>query len=78
VSRQRIRIANSPWPARQGCEGWIVTDELDPDIYPRHGLHPREEIILLDDDPLARPHDDRGWTCVLDRADLEPIREIGP
>jgi hypothetical protein len=75
----RIRIVGGPWPERIGCTGRIVTDELDPKTYPRHGLGRYETIIQLDDDPLAvEPrgpfaHVDRRWTCVIDFRDIEPL-----
>lgn len=72
-----IRVIGGPWPERIGCTGRIVDDELDPKIYPRHGRGPGEVIVLLDDDPLNSWHGDddqtRGWSCVYDRADVEPI-----
>jgi hypothetical protein len=76
----RIRVTGGPWPERIGCTGRIVTDELDPKIYPRHGLGRYETIILLDDDPLdhldrRRP---RRWSMVIDFRDVEPLKARQP
>jgi hypothetical protein len=73
MARQRIRVIDSPWPERQGLAGWDVTDELDPRIYPRHGLAKRDIIILLDRDPLTPGKD---WSCVLHRRDVEYLDRL--
>jgi hypothetical protein len=71
-----ITVVGGPWPERIGCQGRIVTDELDPMRYPRAGRLPHEVIVLLDDDPLADWHaspesdSDRGWSCVYNRDDI--------
>jgi hypothetical protein len=81
----RIRVVGGPWPERIGCTGRVVTEELDPKIYPRAGLGRYETIIHLDDDPLVTPpcgdyhcfhnHDrQRGWSCVIDFRDVEPLQ----
>jgi hypothetical protein len=59
-----------PWPARIGLRCRIVTEEMDPTVYPRHGLGKGEVIVLIEDDPLCRHEADQRWTCVLDRTDL--------
>lgn len=73
----RIIVTGGPWPERHGCAGRIVTDELPERIYPRAGRGRNEIIVLLDDDPLDSWHgeDDRerGWSCVMDRNDVEVI-----
>jgi len=74
----RIRITGGPWPERIGQTGRIVTDELDPNIYPRHGLGRYETIILLDDDPIPIPGFDKRWTCVIDFRDVEPLKARQP
>jgi len=63
-----MRIVGGPWPERVGCECEVVTDRLDPNIYPRHGLGKNETIVLIHEDPL-RPVQFLGeeWSCVLDR-----------
>lgn len=72
-----IRVIGGPWPERVGCTGRIVTDELPDGIYPRAGRAADEVIVLLDDDPIANWHggydQERGWTCVLFRSDVEAI-----
>jgi hypothetical protein len=76
MSDQRIRVVGGPWPERIGCEGRIVTHELDRRIYPRHGMGKGETIIRLDDDPLHRcGYCDARWTCVIDAKDVEPVGE---
>lgn len=75
----RIRVTGGPWPERIGQTGRIVTDELDPNIYPRHGLGRYETIILLDNDPITvLSHRDPRWTCVIDFRDVEPLKADQP
>lgn len=70
----RIVVTGGPWPERIGCAGRVVTDDLDPTVYPRRGLGNNEEIILLDDDPVV-PAENRpeGWTCVIYRTSLTRV-----
>jgi len=74
----RIRVTGGPWPERIGCTGRIVTDELDPNIYPRHGLGRYETIIKLDEDPLNPVPRNPVWTCVIDFRDVEPLKAHQP
>ena len=66
-----VVAASVPWPARKGLRCRVVTDEMDPRVYPRHGLGAKEVIVLIENDPLDRIHSTE-WTCVLDRDDIEP------
>jgi hypothetical protein len=69
-----IRVIGGPWPERIGCVGWIVTDQLNPRIYPVAGLGRTELVVLLDDDPVIPSHSRRqGWSCVLDRRHVARI-----
>lgn len=70
---QRITVIGGSWPERIGCTGRIVTDDLPDGIYPRSGRRATEVILLLDDDPIGSwpGEEERGWTCVLDRSDVE-------
>jgi hypothetical protein len=69
------RIAEScPWPARRGLLCEDVTEQMDPDKYPRAGMGPNEVIVLIDDDPIALAAGSHpGWSCVMGRRHLEPI-----
>lgn len=67
----RVEVAGGPWPERIGCRGVIVDEGLP--HYPWTGLGRNEAVVLLDDDPLGGHHPD-GWTCVMDRGDLERIQ----
>lgn len=73
-SAPALTVIGGPWPERIGADGWDVTAEMDPAIYPRHGLGRGEIIILLRADPVPRGTGvfaarDPRWTCVIQRRD---------
>lgn len=66
-----MKIVGGPWPERIGLDCTDVTDRLDPELYPRHGMADDEIIVLIEHDPHDRPGHPREWTCCLHRADVE-------
>lgn len=60
-------ITGGPWPERVG----LRAREVEPagDYYPWAGRTRAEIVLLVENDPLAPPHD--GWTCCMDRRDVK-------
>ena len=63
----RVRM-QGPWAERVGCVGTVVAPSTDK-VYPQPA--PWEVLVKLDDDPLG--YNDRWWTCVVARKDVEVI-----
>jgi hypothetical protein len=68
-----FEIVSNTWPERRGCMAYIVTEDLDPKIYPRHGLAKGDVIIRIVNDPLDPKSHHAKWSCVLSRRDLRKI-----
>lgn len=65
-------LARSPWPERTGRRCRIVVNPGD-GIYPFDKPHRTSAVILIENDPLDPKATERGWSCVIDGADLSVI-----
>lgn len=73
----RVRIIESAWPERVGCEGDIVNDPCD-GVYPFHKLGTEHVVVRLDNDPVGRFKklaDGRTWSCVYPITNIEILGE---
>lgn len=79
-------VAGGPWPERDGLRCRLVDKPAGPegDRYPWREIEKTDQaVIFIEDDPFnsenprdsfsGRTDEERGWTCVLDMDDLEPL-----
>lgn len=79
------RVVGGPWYDRRGLRCRVLTPFDTPGYpankYPWADLDDqRSVIVLIENDPVPEsgefgppPASESGWSCVIDRADIEPI-----
>lgn len=71
------RIVGGPWIGRRGLRCRVLTPFDTPGFpankYPWADLDDqRSVVVLIEDDPVPTEAE-TGWSCVIDRADIEPL-----
>lgn len=73
-------VSAGPWPERIGRRCRLVPDP-GTGVYPFDKAHRTTAVVLIEDDPHngavfsfgpSMTDEERGWTCVMDPADLSP------